>query len=238
MEVVIRRRERQCGVTAADIVADAVASGAAALGLATGSSPLSVYRELIRRHRKGTFAGVQAFLLDEYVGLPPGHPQPRRHGRGHLRCGTGVRRVDRRRRADRCSTPGHRRQRAHRIQRAGIVIGITHQGQDAHRADAARQRPVFREHQSSINELPRHIITQGLGTICEARHLVRIATGSHKAEAIAAAVEGPLAASCPASVLQPHPHVTAVIDEAAAGLLKNADFYRYALKHNPAQQQY
>ena len=77
MEVVIRQHERQCGVTAADIIADAVTSGATTLGLATGSSPLSVYRELIRRHRKDelTFAGVQAFLLDEYVGLPPSHPQ-------------------------------------------------------------------------------------------------------------------------------------------------------------------
>ena len=83
-----------------------------------------------------------------------------------------------------------------------------------------------------------HVISQGLGTICEARHLVLIATGSHKAEAVAAAVEGPLTASCPASVLQLHPHVTAVIDEAAAGQLKNADFYRYALKHKPVQQKY
>jgi glucosamine-6-phosphate deaminase len=67
MEVVIRQHEQQCGVTAADIVADAVVSGATALGLATGSSPLSVYRELIRRHRQTglSFAAVQAFLLDD-----------------------------------------------------------------------------------------------------------------------------------------------------------------------------
>ena len=77
MEVVIRQQEQQCGTTAADIIADAITSGATTLGLATGSSPLSVYRELIRRHRKEglSFAGAQAFLLDEYVGLPPGHPQ-------------------------------------------------------------------------------------------------------------------------------------------------------------------
>ena len=82
MEVVIRQHEQQCGVAAADIIADAVASGATALGLAKGSSPLSVYRELIRRHRKGglTFADVHAFLLDEYVGLPPSrHPPPHTH---------------------------------------------------------------------------------------------------------------------------------------------------------------
>jgi glucosamine-6-phosphate deaminase len=91
---------------------------------------------------------------------------------------------------------------------------------------------------TSTDEVPRHVITQGLGTICDARHLVLIATGSHKAEAVAAAVEGPLTASCPASVLQLHPHVTVVVDEAAAAHLKNADFYRYALKYKPAQQKY
>src|SRR5262245_55212616 len=81
MEVVIRQHEQQCGVTAADIIADAVTSGATTLGLATGSSPLSVYRELIRRHRKDglSFADVNAFLLDEYVGLPPTHPQSYAH---------------------------------------------------------------------------------------------------------------------------------------------------------------
>src|SRR2546429_9528938 len=81
MEVVIRQHEQQCGGTAADIIADAVTSGATTLGLATGSSPLTVYRELIRRHRKEglSFAGAQAFLLDEYVGLPPSHPQSYAH---------------------------------------------------------------------------------------------------------------------------------------------------------------
>ncbi len=91
---------------------------------------------------------------------------------------------------------------------------------------------------TSVDEVPRHVITQGLGTISAARHLVLIATGAHKAEAVAAAVEGPLTASCPASVLQLHPHVTVVVDEAAATRLDNADFYRYALKHRPPQQSY
>ena len=65
-----------------------------------------------------------------------------------------------------------------------------------------------------------------------------IATGGHKAEAVAAAVEGPVTASCPASVLQLHPHVTVVVDEAAAAQLGNADFYRYALKYKPVQEKY
>ena len=90
----------------------------------------------------------------------------------------------------------------------------------------------------SVDEVPRHVITQGLGTIGAARHLVLIATGTHKAAAVAAAVEGAVTASCPASVLQLHPHVTVVVDETAAARLDNADFYRYTLKYKPAQQKH
>ena len=60
----------------------------------------------------------------------------------------------------------------------------------------------------SADEVPQHVLTQGLGTILDARHLLLLATGEAKAEAVAAAVEGPLTASCPASVLQLHPHAT------------------------------
>jgi glucosamine-6-phosphate deaminase len=90
----------------------------------------------------------------------------------------------------------------------------------------------------SIDEVPRHVITQGLGTICDARHLVMIATGEHKADAIAAAVEGPLAAVCPASVLQLHPHATVVVDEAAASKLQLTEFYKTVSAHKPVAQHY
>ena len=86
----------------------------------------------------------------------------------------------------------------------------------------------------SVDEVPRHVITRGPGTISAARHLVLIATGSRKA----VAVERPVTSNCPASVLQFHPHVTVVVDEAAATQLENAEFYRYALKCRPAQQKY
>ncbi|MBE9924490.1 glucosamine-6-phosphate deaminase, partial [Cellulosimicrobium cellulans] len=76
MEVVIAPAER-LAVLAADAVEAVVRSGpGAVLGLATGSSPLKVYDELVRRHVQGglSFAGVRAFMLDEYVGLPVDHP--------------------------------------------------------------------------------------------------------------------------------------------------------------------
>ncbi len=84
--------------------------------------------------------------------------------------------------------------------------------------------------------VPRHVITQGLGTIGRAEHLLLTASGSGKAAAVAAAVEGPLTASCPASVLQLHPHATVVVDEAAAAHLERADYYRYTQHHKLPHQ--
>ena len=259
MEVVIRQHEKQCGATAADIFADAVTSGATTLGLATGSSPLSVYHELIRRHRKEglSFAGAQAFLLDEYVGLPPSHPQSYAHvirseftdhidiDSARVHSPNGV--------ADDIFTAAQEYDALIGdcgpvdVQLLGIGanghIGFNEPGSSL--ASRTRVKTLTEQTRrdnarffAGIDEVPRHVITQGLGTICDARHLVLIATGGHKAEAIAAAVEGPLTASCPASVLQLHRHVTVVVDDAAAGQLKNADFYRYALKHKPPQQKY
>ena len=71
----------------------------------------------------------------------------------------------------------------------------------------------------------------------EARHLLLVACGSSKAAPIAQAVEGPVAAICPASVLQLHPHATVVVDEAAAADLQLADYYRESFQHKPAWQE-
>lgn len=90
----------------------------------------------------------------------------------------------------------------------------------------------------SLEAVPHHVLTQGLGTIGAARHVVLVATGAGKAEAVADAVEGPVSAFCPASVLQLHPHVTVVVDEAAAGRLRLADYYRFAHEHKPDWQGY
>jgi glucosamine-6-phosphate deaminase len=80
------------------------------------------------------------------------------------------------------------------------------------------------------------VLTQGLGTILRARHLLLLATGAAKAEALAAAVEGPLSASCPASVLQLHPHVSVLAEGAAAALLARRDHYREVYDAKPPWQ--
>lgn len=88
----------------------------------------------------------------------------------------------------------------------------------------------------SLESVPNHVITQGLGTIREARHILLIVFGESKAEAIATAVEGPLAANCPASALQLHHHVSVLVDEPAASKLAHQEYYHDTFGRKPAWQ--
>ena len=254
MEVVI-------GPAAAVLAADAIetlvwADPAAVLGLATGSTPLPAYQELVRRHRAGTgpsYAGVRCFLLDEYVGLPAGHPETYRETIfRELTDDLGIARssVESPDAAD----PEHAGARYEALlrQAGGVDLQVLGIGSDGHLAFnepgssltsltriktlTARTREDNARFFGSVDEVPRHVLTQGLGTILRARHLVLLASGAGKAEAVAAAVEGPLSASCPASVLQLHPHVSVLLDDAAAAGLARADHYREVYAAKPSWQ--
>ena len=88
----------------------------------------------------------------------------------------------------------------------------------------------------SLADVPHHVLTQGLGTILDARHVILIATGAQKAAGRPGPRGGTVAAICPASVLQLHPHATILLDEAAASSLRLADYYRHSYDHKPAWQ--
>ena len=89
----------------------------------------------------------------------------------------------------------------------------------------------------SPDDVPMHCITQGLGTILRARHLVLLAFGEAKADAVAGGRRGPgLGVASPGSAIQLHPHVTVIVDEAAASQLANLDYYRHAWANKPAWQ--
>ena len=79
-----------------------------------------------------------------------------------------------------------------------------------------------------------HCLTQGLGTILDARELLLVAQGAGKADAVAEMIEGPLSSRCPASALQLHPEATVIIDRAAAAKLELTEYYEHVLKHLPA----
>jgi glucosamine-6-phosphate deaminase len=104
------------------------------------------------------------------------------------------------------------------------------------RSNVAQDRTDNARFFGSVDDVPHHVVTQGIGTILDARHLVLIAIGAPKAEPIARAVEGPVASMCPASAIQLHPRATVVIDEAAATQLTLIDYYRGTFAAKPPWQ--
>jgi glucosamine-6-phosphate deaminase len=258
VEVVIVPTAAEAAAIAADVVTRVVRSRPApVLGLATGSTPLAAYALLIERCRSGEvgFARASAVLLDEYLGLPADHPEAyrsviRRDLTDHIDLprarlfGPDVWADD---------LPGACvAYEALLADLGGVDLQLLGIGADGHigfnepgsslrsrtrvktltaatRADNAR---FF----ASVDEVPRHVVTQGLATIGEARQVLLLAVGAAKAEPVAQAVEGPLAAVCPASVLQLHPHATVVLDDAAAGALRLAEYYRETYAGKPSWQ--
>ncbi len=261
MEVVIVPDAAAGGELIAEAIAALVTRKPdALLGVATGSTPLPIYRALGARAagERGEALDVSRLRvcqLDEYVGLPAGHPESYRSviAREVLEplglslesfLGPDGTRAD---------VPAACAEYDGQLKAAGGVdLQILGIGTDGHigfnepcSSLASRTRiktltPQTREDNArffaSLDEVPHHVITQGIGTILEARHLVLLATGAGKAEAVAATVEGPLAALVPASALQLHPHATVVVDEAAAGRLKLGDYFRATFAAKPAWQ--
>jgi glucosamine-6-phosphate deaminase len=257
MEVVPLGSADAVATLAADTIERLVrARPRAVLGLATGSTPLPTYRELVRRRESGSapsYAEVQCVLLDEYVGLPAGHPQSYRATIAReLTDALGV--PGARVHGPDPSDPEHAGAAYESLLRdlGGVDLQVLGIGGDGHLAFnepgsslASRTRVKTltgqtREDNSrffgSTDEVPRHVLTQGLGTILEARHLLLIATGAAKTAAVAAAVEGPLSGSCPASALQLHPHASVLVDPAAARGLTAVAYYREVYANKPGWQ--
>lgn len=258
MEVVIVPDAKAGGELIAETIAALIARKPdALLGVATGSTPLPIYRALAERVAGGGLdvGELRVCQLDEYVGLPKGHPESYRSviAREVLEpLGLGLERFLG---PDGTSADIPAACAAYDAALAaagGVDLQILGIGTDGHigfnepcSSLASRTRiktltPQTREDNArffdSLDEVPHHVITQGIGTILEARHLVLLATGSGKAEAVAATVEGPLAALVPASALQLHPHATVVADEAAAAQLKHSDYFRATYAAKPAWQ--
>ncbi|MFC7376796.1 glucosamine-6-phosphate deaminase [Brachybacterium sp. GCM10030267] len=221
----------------------------AVLGLATGSTPVPAYTELIRRHREEglSFAGTRAFLLDEYVGLPPDHEQSyhrfiRENFTSHIDIDdAAVHSPD----GSAADPVAEAAQYDRRIAEAGGVdlqiLGIGSNGHIAFNEPgsslASRTRVIGLTRRTisdnarffdDVQDVPVRALSQGLGTIREARRIVLSATGEGKAEAVAQLAEGAISARWPATCLQLHPDVVVVVDEAAASRLELADYYRYA----------
>jgi len=259
MEIMILPDTAAIGRLAADAIGSLLAGKPdAVLGLATGSSPLAIYDELAARCADGTvsFARASGFTLDEYVGLPADHPESYRNvidkefvsrvdfAPGAVQGPDGLAQ----------DIPAACASYESAIARAGGVdLQILGIGTDGHIAFnepgsslASRTRIKTLTRQTRIDNarffggdldaVPTHCLTQGLATIMAARHVVLVATGSGKAEAVHHLAEGAVSALWPASILQHHPHATVLLDAAAASRLQLADYYREAYLAKPAWQ--
>ncbi|MCM8756900.1 MAG: glucosamine-6-phosphate deaminase [Candidatus Omnitrophica bacterium] len=219
------------------------------LGLATGSTPLGLYRELVRMHKEEGFSFklVRSFNLDEYYGLPPTHEQSYRYFMDtnlfdHLDIDKRNTRVPDGLAPD---VEAFCREYEEAIKRVGgidlQVLGI---GGDGHigfnepgSSLASRTRLVALDEQT-INDnsrffarredVPKFAITMGVGTVLEAKEIILLVNGEKKAEVLAKAIEGPVTSLISASALQFHPKVSVFLDEPAASALTRTAYYRFS----------
>jgi glucosamine-6-phosphate deaminase len=249
MEIIIAENHQDMSKLAADVIErQLLRKPSSVLGLATGSTPVGMYKELVRRHREAglDFSKVITFNLDEYLDLSPSHDQSYRYFMDHnlfSHINVDPKNIH---------VPyGHAEEvdefcewYEEEIKRAGgIDIQVLGIGADGHIA--------FNEPGSSLGsrtrlktltkqtiednarffdnpeEVPRFAITMGVGTILEAREILLLANGANKAEIVAQALEGPITAQVSASALQMHRHVTVIVDAEAGSKLHRADYYRW-----------
>jgi len=256
MEVIIKQDAEEVSIEAASLFRRQLREKpASVLGLATGSTPVGLYRRLVAMARAGEvdFSRATTFNLDEYVGLPGTHPQSyavymQEHffkhievARWHIPDGMAA------------DVSRHCAEYEAAIREAGgIDLQLLGLGSDGHigfnepgssLGSRTRLKTLTAQtvadnaaHFASPAEVPRHVVTMGVGTILGARHCLVLALGKGKADAVAAMVEGPVTAMVPASALQMHPVCTLIVDEAAAAQLKRVEYYRWVYENKPAWQ--
>lgn len=255
MQVIIAKDADEVGAVAAGIIARRVDAGELrVLGVATGSSPLPVYRAL-QEHPSPGLRGLTVFALDEYVGLPYEHPESYHSVvEREVAAPLGLS-------GDRVHVPDGMAPDLEEACRAyeaaidaagGVDLQILGVGANGHIgfneptssfASRTRVKTLARATRAdnarffdSEADVPVHCITQGLGTIMSARSVLLVAHGASKAAPVAALVEGPLTSMCPGSILQMHPDATIVVDEAAAADLTLTDYYRFVYDNRPEWQ--
>ena len=210
------------------------------LGLATGSTPLGLYARMVKDHEENgtSYADICSYNLDEYVGLPIEHPESYyafmhrnlfdkidiKEENAHVPSGLGE------------DLEGQAKKYDEMIDAQPVDIQLLGIGSDGHIAfnepgtpfdsgthvtDLAEStiRDNCRFFDNDMSKVPTQAVTQGIGTIMKAKNILLIATGANKAQAVKDMIDGPVDENCPASILQRHPNVTVIVDEAAASLL-------------------
>ena len=249
IEVSIKKGYDDLSKRAAEIIADAIMNKPnSVLGLATGSTPIGCYCELVRMHREEglDFSRVVTFNLDEYIGLPPIHPQSYRYFMNENLFNHVNIKIENTHVPNGLSEDLQRtcKEFEEAIKSSGGIdlqlLGIGSNGHIAFNEPGSpfnsRTRVVKVSEQTikdnarffkSIDEVPRQAISMGTGTIMETRKIILLASGAGKADAVAKSVKGPVTEEVPASILQTHPNCIFVIDEAAASKLVFKKYKKY-----------
>jgi glucosamine-6-phosphate deaminase len=254
MEIIIKPRPEAAARIAAEFIAALLRKKPnAVLGLATGGTAILLYRELVTM--KLNWKKVTTFNLDEYIGIPAQHLQSYhnfmwenlfRHiniSKKNVNIPDGLAK----------DIPAFCDRYEEKIRSAGgidlQVLGI---GTDGHigfneptsslasrtriKTLTQRTRKDNARYFGSEKKVPFHVITMGIGTIMEAEQCLLLAFGKKKARAVQGAIEGPITAMNPASVLQLHSKVTVCLDKESSSHLSKADYYNWVYNHKPDWQ--
>lgn len=252
MQVIILPSAHDVALFAADRVVDVINTKTnPVLGLATGSTPIALYKELVARYqsKQVSFRQTISFNLDEYIGIADSHQQSyRTFMNQHLFESIDIV-------ATNTYVPLAESQNADTLKKSaqdyevsirqagGIDLQILGIGLNGHigfneptSSFASRTRIKTLSESTVVankrffeeDEYQPHLaLTMGIGTILESRSVLLMATGKAKAESVKAMIEGPLSAMCPASALQLHEAATIVLDEEAASLLMLKEYYQW-----------
>ncbi len=241
-KIVVKKTYEEVSAEAFKLIKEVMTKEKPVLGLATGSSPVGLYKEMIEDHRENgtSYKNVVTFNLDEYVGLPKEHKGSYYAFMydnlfNHIDINENNINIPDGNAADREAACREFEKKLNRYVIDIQVLGIGSNGHIAfnepgcpfdirtHTIELTEQTRAdnARFFDGDISQVPVMAITQGLADIMEAKKIIMIAMGENKADAIRDMIEGPKSVECPASVLQGHPDVTVFLDEAAAGKLRD-----------------
>ena len=240
MKVIITENYEEMSNQAAQLIIDVIKRNPnAVLGLATGTSPIGTYQNMIKDHKENgtSYKNVKTVNLDEYVGLTADHDQSYAYfmrknlfdgldidqTNTHLPCGSAS---DLSKECDRYNAL------LDTMKQDVQVLGLGSNGHIGfnepntpfdsvtHLVDLTEN--TIKDNSrlfASIDEVPHQALSMGIKNIMQAKSVVMVVSGKNKAKAVYDMVKGEVSPVCPASVLQLHPFVTVICDKEAASLL-------------------
>ena len=230
------------------------------LGLATGRTMERVYERLVAKHKSDglDFSRCHTFNLDEYIGVPPEDEHSYRFYMNHHLFSRVNVDIANTHVPDGMATDlraGAVRYEQLIREVGGIDVQLLGIGEAGHigfneplSAFMSRTRdkaltPLTRKQNAEMfggdpDKVPKRAVTMGVGTILDARELLLLATGRAKASILAKAVEGPITAMISASAIQLHPNCKVIVDEDAAGELKEREYYDWIFANEPEWQEF